>query len=235
MKRAMMTALAAAATVAFASAASATVTVTATNGTPLDNQIYGDPTGTDSIHVFGSAPSNNNANNVEYTGNTDLHITNGFAQISDGGTVQGDLNNIIVNPDDLFSEMKFSTQLEGTSGTVNVFYLLAGSGLDANSIASYTDFAACLIGGVQYCGQAGSYTSGQTDNQNYLLAGGTFDGMMVQTSDGSFSLFQLKQNSYNGAVAAVPEPATWAMMLLGFGGIGVAMRRRRKPALAQIA
>lgn len=27
---------------------------------------------------------------------------------------------------------------------------------------------------------------------------------------------------------AVPEPATWAMMLLGFGGIGVEMRRRRQ-------
>lgn len=28
--------------------------------------------------------------------------------------------------------------------------------------------------------------------------------------------------------SAVPEPATWAMMLLGFGGIGYAIRRRRK-------
>ena len=27
--------------------------------------------------------------------------------------------------------------------------------------------------------------------------------------------------------AAVPEPATWAMMLLGFGAVGYAMRRRR--------
>jgi hypothetical protein len=27
---------------------------------------------------------------------------------------------------------------------------------------------------------------------------------------------------------AVPEPSTWAMMLLGFGGIGVALRRRRR-------
>jgi PEP-CTERM motif len=35
--------------------------------------------------------------------------------------------------------------------------------------------------------------------------------------------------------AAVPEPGTWAMMLFGFAGIGLAMRRRRRPALAQIA
>lgn len=31
-----------------------------------------------------------------------------------------------------------------------------------------------------------------------------------------------------GDVGAVPEPATWAMMLLGFAGIGFAMRRRSK-------
>ena len=34
---------------------------------------------------------------------------------------------------------------------------------------------------------------------------------------------------------AVPEPATWAMMLLGFGAIGWQMRRRRAPLLAQAA
>ncbi|MEO6581327.1 MAG: PEPxxWA-CTERM sorting domain-containing protein, partial [Sphingomicrobium sp.] len=35
---------------------------------------------------------------------------------------------------------------------------------------------------------------------------------------------------------AVPEPATWAMMLLGFGAIGMSMRRRRRSQnLPQVA
>jgi hypothetical protein len=35
----------------------------------------------------------------------------------------------------------------------------------------------------------------------------------------------------------VPEPATWAMMLLGFGAAGFALRRRRQTAkeLLQVA
>ena len=35
--------------------------------------------------------------------------------------------------------------------------------------------------------------------------------------------------------SAVPEPATWAMMLFGFGLIGFMMRRRRPAGFTQIA
>jgi hypothetical protein len=51
----------------------------------------------------------------------------------------------------------------------------------------------------------------------------------------------LEQRGWSNAVlispanVAVPEPATWAMMLIGFGAAGYSMRRRRKPALPQIA
>jgi hypothetical protein len=34
----------------------------------------------------------------------------------------------------------------------------------------------------------------------------------------------------NITLSAVPEPATWAVMLMGFGGLGVAMRSRRRQA-----
>lgn len=42
------------------------------------------------------------------------------------------------------------------------------------------------------------------------------------TGGNSFALFQ------NGAITAVPEPASWAMMLTGFGLAGYALRRRRQ-------
>ena len=36
-------------------------------------------------------------------------------------------------------------------------------------------------------------------------------------------------------LGAVPEPATWAMMIVGFGFIGAALRRRAKPVLTNIS
>jgi hypothetical protein len=40
----------------------------------------------------------------------------------------------------------------------------------------------------------------------------------------------------NVTISAVPEAGTWAMMLLGFGAIGLTIRgRRRQPVLAQVA
>jgi hypothetical protein len=35
--------------------------------------------------------------------------------------------------------------------------------------------------------------------------------------------------------ASVPEPATWAMMILGFGGVGALLRHRRPRPRAALA
>lgn len=64
--------------------------------------------------------------------------------------------------------------------------------------------------------------------------GESYTGATFTTSGGGFNDFkQLRL-----VLAPVPEPATWALMLLGFGGIGMALRRGRrrgKSSLMQIA
>lgn len=39
--------------------------------------------------------------------------------------------------------------------------------------------------------------------------------------------YAFESDTFSFSTGAVPEPATWAMMILGFGGAGVALRRRR--------
>jgi hypothetical protein len=66
---------------------------------------------------------------------------------------------------------------------------------------------------------------------------GNINGTAFDATPGAFTLSTQGGNvtTFSASTVAVPEPATWALMLLGFGGIGMAMRRRRRPALAQVA
>jgi len=87
-----------------------------------------------------------------------------------------------------------------------------------------------------------SFTGG-TANSASLLTGNlgagdfrlTFSGNSGLDMNGVANPASVVTGNFTFYVQAVPEPATWALMLLGFGGIGVAMRRRRIPALAQLA
>lgn len=60
-------------------------------------------------------------------------------------------------------------------------------------------------------------------------------GVTINSTTGFGSFKQLRIDLANAP--AVPEPATWAMMLLGFGGIGMTMRRKQRSngALMQVA
>jgi hypothetical protein len=50
-------------------------------------------------------------------------------------------------------------------------------------------------------------------------------------------LFTSSGNSFefDNIAASVPEPSTWAMMLVGFGGLGAAMRSSRRKQVATAA
>ena len=58
---------------------------------------------------------------------------------------------------------------------------------------------------------------------------------LTANTGASFTLDTLLFGSRAAVVGAVPEPGTWAMMLIGFGAIGGALRKRRPASNAQIA
>lgn len=201
--------------ITIASSAFGQVTLGPTDGSPLANQIYGiSATGT---QVFGSSPNNNNIANVTFTGNTQISVGSGFAQINDADysmkdAATQDWFKLIINPNADFTDFKFAVQLKD-QGTISVYYLLTGLPGNANAFATYTSLAGTFAGG--------------PGNVNQLLSGGTFNGLMVSTTS-PIELFEIKQMSFNGVPGAVPEPGTWALMLLGFAGVGSALRRSRR-------
>lgn len=110
--------------------------------------------------------------------------------------------------------------------------------IDVPTAATYTfnlsadDFAQLFIDGASVALAPNYYTASVpgtlTLSAGYhsfdltYLAGGSPNGMWFSYSGGPLSF-----STTDSAVAAVPEPATWTMMLAGFGAIGFAARRKR--------
>ncbi len=78
------------------------------------------------------------------------------------------------------------------------------------------------------------------DQINCLGIGAGSDCTTIQAGPGAFSVLAPNFDAFEAALRAkiktevtggVPEPTTWAMMLLGFGLIGGAMRRKQKVAV----
>lgn len=101
-----------------------------------------------------------------------------------------------------------------SSSITDLFYITGGSVNAGRTIADWANFLPdATVSGISVGAGSGALPTYHA----------FVDNVSLSTSNGS--------TTYNfevAAVAAVPEPATWGMMILGFGAIGAAMRRRSK-------
>jgi hypothetical protein len=92
-----------------------------------------------------------------------------------------------------------------------------------------------LIGTITDSTQKFFSTGGDDDPANYRFFGATNAGgissIFIANDSGGIEVDDL-QYGLISPTSGVPEPSTWAMMILGFAGVGfMAYRRKSKPAL----
>lgn len=78
----------------------------------------------------------------------------------------------------------------------------------------------------------GSATVSLTSNVKYSWVTSTDLGYAHDNCDAGCA-FTTKVSGPGNVIASVPEPSTWAMMLIGFGGLGATLRSRRRWAVSQ--
>ncbi|HMI41609.1 MAG TPA: PEPxxWA-CTERM sorting domain-containing protein [Sphingomicrobium sp.] len=208
--RALAMVLAASAAISFGSAAQAAITLTAVAGTnpytgPVPTYDFESP-----APVSGGLVTNTSVGGIRAQpfGSTGNYWTVGP---SDGSPGLFDLSG--------FGDINSISFIWGSTDPYNTLEVLDGVG---GILATFTGINA-------YAFANGDQTSPFTNPLVTLLFDGADVGAAttLRLSSGQ-NAFETDNYTIN---AAVPEPATWATMLFGFGAIGFAMRRRRKPAL----
>jgi hypothetical protein len=119
------------------------------------------------------------------------------------------------------------TDTPGTLYTVNFFAEYGGAGQgDTNAF-------------LEVQARGGSVTLGDqaTDTWtgfSFLFVGSGSDTLSISATTNPSEWFVDDITITGGVTAAVPEPSTWAMMILGFFGIGAMTYRRRKNAMLAV-
>ena len=128
----------------------------------------------------------------------------------------------------------------GASINENVVFTDTLAGLYAITLttsSSSVNFTSAILNGPGGSSNALTKTTDDGTNEFWnftnpttrTLPAGQYTLNIVGTNSGAGSL--------GGSITinAVPEPATWALMLLGFAGMGFALRRGRQQGLMQLA
>jgi hypothetical protein len=176
-------------------------------------------------------------------------------------TFEGVLNNVFTFSYTLQNTSSVTAaRISGIGFDVNpdVVSISAGAGDLFNLVSLNQQFASAGV--AETCFNGGPGSCPVSNPSNSLALGGTISGTLNFTLGDpanqssitlsnfldryqGFTTTNVNGGTVTSAVGygtpAVPEPATWAMMLLGFGGIGMATRRNRSrrsgTALMQIA
>jgi hypothetical protein len=125
-----------------------------------------------------------------------------------------------------FGDITFTTAGPWTSPVTAVSGSIDGSAI--TGLSSYAGSDNTLYDTAPHVSYGGVSISTALDTFNFA----NVSGLILTKESVNPSGSQQDLETLVGAISAVPEPATWAAMLLGFGGIGAAMRSRRKLALA---
>jgi len=113
--------------------------------------------------------------------------------------------------------------LYGVSNGLYTINTTTGAGTQVAASAGSGCLMAMTIEGGN--GFATDYCTGSSPLYHLDLTNGSV------TSIGNTGISNPMALTYMGAAGAVPEPASWALMLVGFAGIGVAARRRQHVAV----
>ena len=110
----------------------------------------------------------------------------------------------------------------------NLASIVVSTVASLNNPMTNSDFGVITFNSVNFAnGPIGDLETRSLLNQN-LVTGGINTLTVRGTSGGEAAFAGIISFS---PVAAIPEPATWMMMLLGFAGIGFTMRRKNKSTL----
>lgn len=110
-------------------------------------------------------------------------------------------------------DLESPTQQQDPNFTVGAFTLLV-NGTTLFSVNGSPSCTFCLVA--------------NGANKFIITAGANFPGITTLEYHFDPAIGDAKQFRVLGVGAPIPEPGSWAMMIMGFGGLGVLLRRRRQ-------
>jgi hypothetical protein len=208
------TVLAALATVAVAGSANAAVNVSYTGDLltlPLGQQMVWD---FDGFQAAGYG--------VSHTGTVNIYNGANGLQSGVAAPPPGDLSNYV--------SVLGGGSLTLTTPAIKLLSLYMGSPDAYNSIRfNFSDNTSELLSGNQLAGGAFGGDQSVGRRMTYTFGGKTVTSVVFASAQNSFEFDNI------ATISAVPEPATWAMMIMGFGLAGSAVRSSRRKTAAAFA